>query len=140
MVGAVGGSLVNLVYPYFLDQKGWRGPAYRRVQNFDFLLAVVVMIVFNLAVWTLGAEPFLTEPGTLSRALSQAIEAECGVAPELSTSGGTSDGRFIRRIADQVIEFGPVNASIHQVDECVELEAIEPLKNVYRRTLELLLA
>lgn len=90
--------------------------------------------------WTLGAEPFLTEPGKLSRALSQAIEAECGVAPELSTSGGTSDGRFIRRIADQVIEFGPVNASIHQVDECVELEAIEPLKNVYRRTLELLLA
>jgi Mn2+/Fe2+ NRAMP family transporter len=56
MVGAVGGSLVNLVYPYFLEQKGWRGPAYRRVQNYDFLLAVVVMIVFNLAVWTLGAE------------------------------------------------------------------------------------
>jgi hypothetical protein len=56
MVGAVGGSLVNLVYPYFLDQKGWRGPEYRRVQNYDFLLAVVVMIIFNLAVWTLGAE------------------------------------------------------------------------------------
>jgi Mn2+/Fe2+ NRAMP family transporter len=56
MVGAVGGSLVNLVYPYFIEQKGWKGPAYRRVQNFDFLLAVVVMIVFNLAVWTLGAE------------------------------------------------------------------------------------
>lgn len=56
MVGAVGGSLVNLIYPYFLEQKGWRGPAYRKVQNFDFLLAVVVMIVFNLAVWTLGAE------------------------------------------------------------------------------------
>ncbi len=56
MVGAVGGSLVNLIYPYFLEQKGWRGPAYRKVQNFDFLLAVVVMIIFNLAVWTLGAE------------------------------------------------------------------------------------
>ncbi|MBM3854859.1 MAG: divalent metal cation transporter, partial [Verrucomicrobia bacterium] len=56
MVGAVGGSLVNLVYPYFLDQKGWRGPQYRRVQNYDFLVAVIIMIVFNLAVWTLGAE------------------------------------------------------------------------------------
>jgi Mn2+/Fe2+ NRAMP family transporter len=56
MVGAVGGSLVNLVYPYFLDQKGWRGPQYRRVQNYDFLVAVAIMIIFNLAVWTLGAE------------------------------------------------------------------------------------
>ncbi len=56
MIGAVGGSLVNLVYPYFIEQKGWRGPAYRRVQNYDFLLAVLVMIVFNMAVWTLGAE------------------------------------------------------------------------------------
>lgn len=56
MVGAVGGSLMNLVYPYFLEAKGWRGPEYRRLQTYDFLLAVVVMIVFNLAVWTLGAE------------------------------------------------------------------------------------
>lgn len=56
MVGAVGGSLANLIYPYFLEQKGWKGPAYRRVQSYDFLVAVVVMIVFNLAVWTLGAE------------------------------------------------------------------------------------
>jgi Mn2+/Fe2+ NRAMP family transporter len=56
MIGAVGGSLVNLVYPYFLDQKGWRGARYLKVQRFDFLLAVVVMIIFNLAVWTLGAE------------------------------------------------------------------------------------
>jgi Mn2+/Fe2+ NRAMP family transporter len=56
MIGAVGGSLVNLVYPYFIEQKGWKGPAYRKVQNYDFLLAVVVMIIFNLAVWTLGAE------------------------------------------------------------------------------------
>lgn len=56
MIGAVGGSLVNLVYPYFLDQKGWKGPRYRKVQRYDFLLAVVMLIVFNLAVWTLGAE------------------------------------------------------------------------------------
>ncbi|MFO1329326.1 MAG: succinyl-diaminopimelate desuccinylase [Rubrivivax sp.] len=90
--------------------------------------------------WTLGAEPFLTEPGSLSAALSDAIEAECGLRPVLSTTGGTSDGRFIRRICPQVIEFGPVNASIHQVDEHVEVASIEPLTRVYRRTLERLLA
>lgn len=56
MVGAVGGSLVNLVYPYFIEQKGWRGPAFRRLQRYDFILAVVAMVAFNLAVWTLGAE------------------------------------------------------------------------------------
>jgi Mn2+/Fe2+ NRAMP family transporter len=56
MIGAVGGSLMNLVYPYFIEAKGWRGPAYRRVQLYDFLLAMVVMIILNLAVWTLAAE------------------------------------------------------------------------------------
>lgn len=56
MVGAVGGSLVNLVYPYFLEQKGWKGPAFRRVQRYDFILAVAAMVIFNLAVWALGAE------------------------------------------------------------------------------------
>jgi Mn2+/Fe2+ NRAMP family transporter len=56
MIGAVGGSLMNLAYPYFLDAKGWRGPRYRRVQFYDFLLGIVVMIVLNLAVWILGAE------------------------------------------------------------------------------------
>jgi Mn2+/Fe2+ NRAMP family transporter len=56
MVGAVGGSLMNLAYPYFLEAKGWRGPRYRKVQFYDFLLAVTVMVVLNLAVWTLGAE------------------------------------------------------------------------------------
>jgi Mn2+/Fe2+ NRAMP family transporter len=56
MVGAVGGSLMNLAYPYFLEAKGWRGPRYRKVQFYDFLLAVTAMIVLNLAVWVLGAE------------------------------------------------------------------------------------
>ena len=56
MIGAVGGSFMNLVYPYFLDEKGWRGPQYRRVQVYDLLLGVVVMIILNLAVWILGAE------------------------------------------------------------------------------------
>ena len=56
MIGAVGGSLMNLVYPYFLDAKGWRGPQYRRVQLYDFLLGIAAMLVLNLAVWVLGAE------------------------------------------------------------------------------------
>ena len=87
--------------------------------------------------WTLGGEPFLTQPGTLSDALTAAIAAECGgVTPELSTTGGTSDGRFIARVCPQVMEFGVVNESIHKIDEWVEVAALEPLKKVYRRTLE----
>jgi len=89
--------------------------------------------------WTLGGETYLTPPGTLSAALTQAIAAETGLTPELSTTGGTSDGRFIARICPQVMEFGPVNASIHKIDEHVAVADIEPLKNIYRRVLEQLL-
>ena len=95
-------------------------------------------LAYRLA-WTLGGAPFLTAPGSLSAALSAAILAECGVTPALSTTGGTSDGRFIARICPQVVEFGPVNASIHKIDEQVAVADIEPLKNIYRRTLETLL-
>ena len=94
---------------------------------------------FTLA-WTLGGEPFLTRPGALSEALRAAIQAECGRVPELSTTGGTSDGRFMARICPQVMEFGPVNESIHKVDEWVEVAAIEPLARVYQRVLAHLLA
>ncbi|WP_455282132.1 succinyl-diaminopimelate desuccinylase [Cupriavidus necator] len=90
--------------------------------------------------WTLGGEPFLTPRGELSEALSSAIQAETGFQTELSTTGGTSDGRFIARICPQVIEFGPPNASIHKIDEHVEVRFIEPLKNVYRGVLERLIA
>ena len=93
---------------------------------------------FEIA-WTLGGEPFLTPPGRLSDALASAIRARTGVATELSTTGGTSDGRFISRICSEVVEFGPVNASIHKIDECVEVASIEVLKDVYRGTLERLL-
>jgi len=89
--------------------------------------------------WTLGGETFLTPPGSLSQALSRAIVDETGVTPVLSTTGGTSDGRFIARICPQVVEFGPINASIHKIDEHVQVDDIERLKNVYRRTLENLL-
>jgi succinyl-diaminopimelate desuccinylase len=86
--------------------------------------------------WTLGGEPFLTPPGTLSTALAAAITAECGTTPVLSTTGGTSDGRFIAQICPQVMEFGVINDSIHKIDEWVDVAATLPLKNVYRRTLE----
>jgi len=89
--------------------------------------------------WTLSGQPFLTEKGLLSDTLCGAIREELGVQAELSTTGGTSDGRFIARICPQVIEFGPPNASIHKIDEHIELRYIDPLKNIYRRTLERLL-
>jgi succinyl-diaminopimelate desuccinylase len=90
---------------------------------------------FELA-WTLGGRPFLTTPGTLVAAVQQAIRAETGLQTQLSTTGGTSDGRFIAQICPQVIEFGPPNASIHKIDEHVAVADIEPLKNIYRRVLE----
>ena len=90
--------------------------------------------------WTLGGEPFLTPVGSLSEALVGAIREETGIDTELSTTGGTSDGRFIAKICPQVIEFGPLNASIHKIDEWVEVASLEPLKNIYRRTLHTLLA
>jgi succinyl-diaminopimelate desuccinylase len=89
--------------------------------------------------WTLGGEPFLTPQGDLVKALSDAIRSETGVATELSTTGGTSDGRFISKICPQVVEFGPLNETIHKIDENVVVADIDPLKNIYRKTLEGLL-
>jgi succinyl-diaminopimelate desuccinylase len=89
--------------------------------------------------WTLSGLPFLTARGELSEALSDAIRSEMGIEAELSTTGGTSDGRFISAVCDQVIEFGPPNATIHKTNECIDVAWLEPLKNIYRRTLERLL-
>ena len=89
--------------------------------------------------WTLGAAPFLTPRGTLSSAISAAIEAVTGAPPELSTTGGTSDGRFIATFCPQVIEFGPPNATIHKINEQIAIADLEPLKDIYRGTLERLL-
>ena len=86
--------------------------------------------------WTLGGEPFLTAPGTLSEAIADAIRERAEIETELSTTGGTSDGRFISRICPQVIELGPVNASIHKIDECVDVASLDVLKDVYRGALE----
>ena len=86
--------------------------------------------------WTVGGLPFLTTPGTLVGVVTDAILAETGIHTQLSTTGGTSDGRFIAQICPQVIEMGPPNATIHKIDEYVNVADIEPLKNIYRRVLE----
>jgi len=83
--------------------------------------------------------PYITPKGNLVAAISEAIQESYGVNPELSTTGGTSDGRFIADICKQVIEFGPLNATIHKLNECVAVADIEPLKDTYRITLEKLL-
>ena len=86
--------------------------------------------------WVTGGLPFLTTPGELVHAMRGAIKAETGLITELSTTGGTSDGRFIAKVCSQVIEFGPINASIHKINEHVLVSSIEPLKNIYKGVLE----
>jgi succinyl-diaminopimelate desuccinylase len=86
--------------------------------------------------WTVGGLPFLTTPGELVNAVRGAIRTETGLDTELSTTGGTSDGRFIAKVCPQVIEFGPLNASIHKINECVDVSSLDPLKNIYKGVLE----
>ena len=90
--------------------------------------------------WSLSGNPFITPPGELVDAVKQAIRAETGRTPELSTTGGTSDGRFIAQICPQVVEFGPPNATIHKLNENIELTVLEQLPRVYLDTLRRLLA
>lgn len=89
--------------------------------------------------WTLGGKPFLSQRGKLVEVVSQAIKAHAGRVPELSTAGGTSDGRFIAEICPQIVELGPVNSSIHKLDEHIELGALEQLPKIYLDTLRALL-
>jgi len=89
--------------------------------------------------WHLSGEPFLTEPGTLVDAVSEAVRAHTGSEPELSTGGGTSDGRFIAPAGVDVVELGPVSQSIHKIDEHVRIEDVPMLRAMYQRILELLL-
>ncbi len=89
--------------------------------------------------WDLGAKPFLTPRGKLVEALSDAIQDTVGLTPTLSTTGGTSDGRFIADISKEVVEFGPINKTIHKIDECVGVDELVNLAAIYRRTLEKLL-
>ena len=90
--------------------------------------------------WHLGGSPFITGDAELAAAMRKAIKAETHIETELSTTGGTSDGRFIAKICKQVVEFGPLNATSHKINECVIIDNVEPLKNIYRKTLEHLIA
>ena len=89
--------------------------------------------------WRHSGEPFLTTPDTLVDAVQAAIHQIIGIKAQLSTDGGTSDGRFIAPTGAQVIELGPVNATIHKINECVSVKDLDTLSLVYRRLLEILL-
>ena len=89
--------------------------------------------------WHLSGEPFLTEPGELIDAVCEAVRDQIGTSPELSTAGGTSDGRFISPAGADVVELGPVSASIHKIDEHVREQDVAALSQMYQRILELLL-
>jgi len=90
--------------------------------------------------WALSGHPFLTQRGALVDAVSSATQEISGRTPELSTSGGTSDGRFIAPTGSQVVELGPRNATIHKIDECVSVEELDKLSAIYERMLEKILA
>jgi succinyl-diaminopimelate desuccinylase len=90
--------------------------------------------------WHLGGSPFITADGALAGAMRSAIRDEADIDTELSTTGGTSDGRFIAKICNEVIEFGPINATSHKVNECTLIDDVVPLKNIFRKTLEQLVA
>jgi succinyl-diaminopimelate desuccinylase len=89
--------------------------------------------------WASGARPFLSETGELLAAVRRAVKTRTGREPELSTTGGTSDGRFLIEICPQIVELGPVNASIHKLNEHIELSALEQLPEIYLDTLRALL-
>jgi len=89
--------------------------------------------------WSLSGQPFLTAAGELVDATRSAVQDVCGYAPQLSTSGGTSDGRFIAPTGAQVVELGPLNATIHQVNEHVAVADLELLSRIYEKILEKLL-
>ncbi|HTE16673.1 MAG TPA: succinyl-diaminopimelate desuccinylase, partial [Burkholderiales bacterium] len=85
--------------------------------------------------WRVDGRPFITARGDLVDAIAKAIKSVTGVDTELSTTGGTSDGRFIADICPQVVEFGPTNATIHKLNECIGVEEVEPLQKIYKLTL-----
>lgn len=85
--------------------------------------------------WSLSGDPFITSPGTLTNAVSAAINSVCAIDARLDTGGGTSDGRFIATMGCQVIELGPSNATIHQIDENVAIEELDTLSEIYEKTI-----
>lgn len=118
---------------------------YSPVQTLEGLKASVEEILRRHKVrysleWYVSGEPFYTAPGALSEAVSAAVAEERGARPQLSTGGGTSDGRFIAALGAQVVELGVVNASIHKVNECVRVADIDILQRMYQGVLRRLLS
>ena len=89
--------------------------------------------------YTHSGNPYLTEKGVLVNTITEAVKDIANITPSISTTGGTSDGRFISTICDQVIEFGPINESIHKINEHIIIDDVERLKDIYKKTLEKLL-
>ena len=89
--------------------------------------------------WNHSGKPYLTEKGVLVNTITEAVKDIANITPSISTTGGTSDGRFISTICDQVIEFGPINESIHKINEHIIIDDVERLKDIYKKTLEKLL-
>lgn len=90
--------------------------------------------------WNLMSQPFLSTPAELTAATQQSVHEVCGYTPEINTTGGTSDGRFIHQLGCELLELGSVNASIHQVNEHIKVAELEKLTELYQRVLEKLLA
>ncbi len=120
----------NFRFSTELDAEGIRGRVSQILGEGDF--------TYDLS-WRLSGNPFLTAPGTLVSAVREAVQTVTGITPALSTSGGTSDGRFIAPTGAQVVELGPRNATIHQINECVGVDELEQLRLIYQRLLENLL-
>ena len=117
---------------------------YSTVWTYETLTTHIHNLIAGLGIeyeldWHLSGEPFLTAEGKLSAAVQQAVQETTNLIPELSTSGGTSDGRFISPAGADVIEFGPVNATIHKVNETLNVNDIPKLEKIYLRIAELML-
>ena len=117
---------------------------YSNVWTHDQLSARIERLLKDLGIdyelrWRVAGKPFLTQPGRLTEAVQKAVNEATGLTPELSTSGGTSDGRFIAPYGIDVVELGPINATIHKVNETVLVEDLERLERIYFRIAELLL-
>ena len=117
---------------------------YSNVWTHEQLSARVEGVLKDLGItyeirWRVAGKPFLTQPGKLTEAVQQAVRESTGLTPELSTSGGTSDGRFIAPYGIDVVELGPINATIHKVNEHVSIADLERLELIYFRIAELLL-
>jgi succinyl-diaminopimelate desuccinylase len=137
-----GVGAINVTPPYLKARFNFR---YSTEWNYIGLQQRFALILDGHGVdyeleWQLSGEPFLTSPGELTQVAVQAIREETGCEPEMSTGGGTSDGRFISPAGADVIELGPVNSSIHKVNEHVRLDDIVRLTSLYRRIMELLLS